>query len=334
MGATTLPSTQNATTVQSFHHRNGLGFSQLQSIGRLGFEAPLGLHPDVRRIPLERGEGITVSRSIFAFLFPTERNQNPTLLGSSNSLQLSVPVGNRAASLGGSVCKDSTECVSPFSSAWLPPSASAPSSPPLTGIAYGYQQSSTSMPSRISGPRQMSTSAASYPSSSERNRAGSTQVKSSSQGDLTVTALVHDPAVLSMSLAAWFDQISGGNHTVSRDPSHSARLTEATTSLIANQSPSLALPCQDWGRVDYCHQGTMGPFFSGEVGPCLQPYGSMISYPGGTGSASQTYINSPPEMIMVLKEIQPAFHQPPAYVPGVYYSVSALPMPGSSCQGE
>uniref|UniRef100_A0A9L0J456 Uncharacterized protein n=1 Tax=Equus asinus TaxID=9793 RepID=A0A9L0J456_EQUAS len=89
--------------------------------------------------------------------------QNPSLLGTPNSLQLSLPVVSDAASLAGSVCNFSRVSAPAVSSGWLLPSASGTSSQPLMGSAYLYQHSSTTMLSGVTGQSQSSTSAASYP---------------------------------------------------------------------------------------------------------------------------------------------------------------------------
>uniref|UniRef100_A0A3Q2KVT3 Uncharacterized protein n=1 Tax=Equus caballus TaxID=9796 RepID=A0A3Q2KVT3_HORSE len=92
----------------------------------------------------------------------SENFQNPSLLGTPNSLQLSLPVVSDAASLTGSVCNFSRVSAPAVSSAWLLPSASGTSSQPLMGSAYLYQHSSTTTLSGVTGQSQSSTSAASY----------------------------------------------------------------------------------------------------------------------------------------------------------------------------
>uniref|UniRef100_A0A671ERV0 Chromosome 2 open reading frame 78 n=1 Tax=Rhinolophus ferrumequinum TaxID=59479 RepID=A0A671ERV0_RHIFE len=89
--------------------------------------------------------------------------QNPPLLGTPNSVQLSLPVVSNAASLTGSACNFSSLSAPAISSAWLLPTASGTSFQPLMGSAYLYQHSSTTMLSGVTGQSQLSTSAASYP---------------------------------------------------------------------------------------------------------------------------------------------------------------------------
>ncbi|XP_054977318.1 uncharacterized protein C2orf78-like [Sorex araneus] len=260
----------------------------------------------------------------------SENFQNPSVLGTAHSLQLPLSVVNNAASLTGSVCNYSRVSAPAGSSDWLLTSASGTSFQPLMGSAYLYQHSSTTMLSGVSGQSQISTSAASYPSLLEWDIAGSAE-KKSSMGDYTVTVLDQDTAVSSMSMAARYEKPLDINNTVSVYPSLSARLVERTPSQVPNQSHSLSLPYQDGNQVYYYHQGTLGPLLSGELGPYLQSYGSM-TYTGGRGSALQTYSNSSPEMVMVLKEIQPSKNRPPASTSGIYYSVSAQPITESSYQ--
>ncbi|XP_043773136.1 uncharacterized protein C2orf78 homolog [Cervus elaphus] len=244
----------------------------------------------------------------------SENFQNPSVLGTQNSLQLSLPVVSNTASLTGSVCNFSRVSAPALSSAWLLPAGSSTSFQPLMGSAYLYQHSSTTMLSGVAGQSQLSTSAASYPGIFEWD----TEKKSSSLGDFTVTVIDQDTAVSSMSMPAQYDKTSEVTSMVPLYPSLSANLVQGTPSQIPNQGHSLSLPPQERGQVYYCHQGTLGPLLSGELGPCLQSYGS-VSHAGGRTSAQ-------PEMVMVLKEIQPTNILPPASTSGIYYSVSAQPI--------
>ncbi|XP_039096088.1 uncharacterized protein C2orf78 homolog isoform X2 [Hyaena hyaena] len=265
--------------------------------------------------------GVDVSSS----LTMSENFQNPSLLGTPNSLQLSLPVVSNAASLAGSVCNFSRVSAPAVSSAWLLPSASGTSFQPLLGSAHLYQHSSTTMLSGDTGQSQISTSAASYPGIFEWDITGSTEKKSSSLGDFTVTIIDQDTAVSSMSMAAHYDKTLEANNMVHVYPSLSATLVQGTPSQIPNQGHSLSLPYQEGSQVYYYNQGTLGPLLSGELSPCLQSYGS-VSYMGSRASAPQ------PEMVMVLKEIQPTNVLPPASTSGIYYSVSAQPITETSFQ--
>ena len=182
------------------------------------------------------------------------------------------------------------------------------------------------MLSGVTGQSQLSTSAASYPGVFEWNITGSTERKSSSLGDFTVTVIDQDTAVSSMSMAAQYDKTSDINSMVPLYPPLSASLVQGTPSQVPNQGHSLSLPHQGGGQEYYYHQGTLGPLLSEELGPCLQSYGS-VSYAGSRTSAQ-------PEMVMVLKEIQPTNILPPASTSGVYYSVSAQPITDTGFQGE
>uniref|UniRef100_F6VPJ6 DUF4629 domain-containing protein n=1 Tax=Equus caballus TaxID=9796 RepID=F6VPJ6_HORSE len=233
----------------------------------------------------------------------TENFQNPSLLGTPNSLQLSLPVVSDAASTTGSVCNLSRVSAPAVSSAWLLPSASGTSSQPLMGSAYLYQHSSTTTVSGVTGQSQSSTSAASYPGLFEWGVPGSTVIFTLS----------------SMSMAAEYDRTSGANNLVPLYPSLYASLAQGTPSQVPNQGHSLSLPYQEGSQVYYYGHGTLGPLLSGELGPCLQSCGS-VSYTGAGTSAPQ------PEMGMVLKEIQPTNILPPASTSGLYYGVSAQPI--------
>ncbi|XP_070368870.1 uncharacterized protein C2orf78-like [Equus asinus] len=268
------------------------------------------------------GSAVDASSS---FLAMSENFQNPSLLGTPNSLQLSLPVVSDAASLAGSVCNFSRVSAPAVSSGWLLPSASGTSSQPLMGSAYLYQHSSTTMLSGVTGQSQSSTSAASYPGLFEWGVPGSTAQESSSLGDCTLTVTGHDTTVSSMSMAAHYDRTSGANNLVPLYPSLSTSLVQGTPSQVPNQGHSLSLPYQEGSQVYYYGHGTLGPLLSGELGPCLQSYGS-VSYTGAGASAPQ------PEMVLVLKEIQPTHVLPPASTSGVYYAASAPAIPQTRSQ--
>ncbi|XP_076690096.1 uncharacterized protein C2orf78-like [Callospermophilus lateralis] len=251
--------------------------------------------------------------------------QNSSLLGTANSLQLSLPVVSNSASLTGSVCDFSRVSAPAASSAWLLPSTSGTSFQPLVGSAYLYQHSSTAMVSGVTGQNQIPTAPASYPSIFEWNVTGGTEKKSSSLGDFTLTVIDQDTAGSSMSMTAQYDKTSDANAMVPVYPSLSARLVQATPFQIPNQGQSLSLPYQDGNQVYYYDQNTLGTLLSGELGPCLQSYGS-VPYAGGRAIAPQ------PEMVMVLKEVQPTNVLPSVSTPGIYYSVSAQPITETESQ--
>uniref|UniRef100_A0A8C3YKL6 Chromosome 2 open reading frame 78 n=1 Tax=Catagonus wagneri TaxID=51154 RepID=A0A8C3YKL6_9CETA len=247
----------------------------------------------------------------------TENFQNTPVLGTLNSLQLSLPVVSNAASLTGSICNLSGVSAPAASSAWLLPSASGTSAQPLLGSAYLYQHSSATTLSGVTGQNQISTSAASYPGIFEWNITGSTKKKPSLLRDLTVTVINQDAAVSPMSMAVQYDKTSDANNMVPLYPSLSARLVQGAPSQTAGQGHSLSLPHQEGS--------TLGSLLAGELGPCLQPYGS-VPHTRSRASAPQ------PEVVMVPKEVEPTNILPPASASGVYYSVFAQPITETSFQ--
>ncbi|XP_074254361.1 uncharacterized protein C2orf78-like [Saimiri boliviensis] len=266
----------------------------------------------------------TSTVDVSSSLTMSEDFQNTSLLGTANSLQLSLPVVSNAASLTGSISNFSRTSAPAVSSAWLLPSASGTSFQPLTGSAYLYQHSSTSMLSGVSSQSHSSTSAASYPSVFEWDITASTAKKSSSLRDFTVTVTDQNTAVSSMSMTAQHDKTSDANIIVPLYPTLSASLVQRTQSQIPKQQGhSLSLPYQTGSQVYYYNPGTLGPQLSGDLGPWLQSYGS-VSYPGNRTSAHQ------PEMVMVLKEVQPTKVLPPVSNSRMYYSVSAQPITETS----
>nr|XP_026270183.1 uncharacterized protein C2orf78-like [Urocitellus parryii] len=255
-----------------------------------------------------------------------DRNfQNSSLLGTANSLQLSLPVVSNSASLTGNVCDFSRVSAPAATSAWLLPSTSGTSFQPLMGSAYLYQHSSTAMVSGVTGHNQIPIAPASYPSIFEWNVTGGTEKKSSSLGDFTLTVIDQNTAGSSMSMTAQYDKTSDANAMVPVYPSLSARLVQTTPFQIPNQGHSLLLTYQEGSQVYYYDQNTLGTLFSGELGPSLQSYGS-VPYAGGSATAPQ------PEMVMVLKEVQPTNVLPSVSTPGIYYSVSAQPITETNSQ--
>lgn len=258
---------------------------------------------------------------------PTENFQNPPLLGTPNSVQLSLPGVSNAASLTGSACNFSHLSAPAVSSAWLLPTAPGTFFQPLVGSAYLYQHSSTTMLPGVTGQSQLSTSAASYPGVFEWDMTRGTKTPSSSLSDCTVTVIDQNTARSSRSMVPQYDKTSDGYNMVPLYPSISASLVPRTPSQILNHGHSLSLPYQEGSQVYYYNQSALGHLLSGELGPCLQSYGS-VSYTGSGVSASQ------PEMVMVLKEVQPTSVLSPASTSGIYYPVSAQPIAETGFQGE
>ncbi|XP_007472411.1 PREDICTED: LOW QUALITY PROTEIN: uncharacterized protein C2orf78 homolog [Lipotes vexillifer] len=246
----------------------------------------------------------------------SEHFQNPSLLGTRNSLQHSLPVVSNATSLTGSVCNFSRVSAPAVSSA----SAIGTSVHTLMCSAYLHQQASTTMLSGVTDQSQISTSAASYPGVLDWDITGSTEKNASSLGDFTLAITDQHTAASSMFTAAQHDKTADPNNTVPLYPSLSASLAQ-----IPSQGHSLSLPHQEGSQVYYYNQGTLGSLLYGELGSCLQSYGS-VSYTGGRASVQ-------PEVVMVLKEIQPTNIQPPASTSGSYYPVYAQPITETSFQG-
>lgn len=172
----------------------------------------------------------------------------------------------------------------------------------------------------------MSISESSYPSVFDWDMTGRTE-KSSSLGDLTVTLIDQERTISSMFVTVQYDQTADASTMVPLYPSLSASLVQGTSSQISNQGHSLSLPYQEGSKVYYCNRSILEPLISGELCPFLQSYGSM-SYTGSMSSASQ------PEMVMVLKEVQPTDVLPVTSTPRIYYSVSAQPITETSFEGK
>lgn len=183
------------------------------------------------------------------------------------------------------------------------------------------------MLSGVTGQNQISTPAASNPGIFEWALTAGPEKKSSSLGDFTVTVIDQDTAVSSMSMASQYNKTSEANNMVPLYPSLSASLVHGAPSQIPNQGQSLSLPYQEGSQLYYYNQGTLGPLLSAERGPYLQSYGS-VSYTDSRASAPQ------PEMVMVLKEVQPTNVIPPASTSAIYYSVPAQPITETSFQSE
>uniref|UniRef100_A0A8C9CID9 DUF4629 domain-containing protein n=1 Tax=Phocoena sinus TaxID=42100 RepID=A0A8C9CID9_PHOSS len=240
----------------------------------------------------------------------TENFQNPSVLGTLNSLQHSLPMVSNATSLTGNVCNFSRVSAPAVSLA----SPTGTSFQTLMCSAYLHQQSSTTLLSGVTDQSHISTLAASYPGVLDWDITGSTEKNSSTLGDFTLAITDQHTAASSMFMAAQYDKTAGTNNMVPLYPSLSARLAQGTPSQIPRHGHSLSLPYQEGRQIYYYNQGTLGSLLYGELGSCMQSYGS-VSYRGSRVSVQ-------PEMVMVLKEIQPTNIQPPASTSGIYYPVS------------
>uniref|UniRef100_A0A8D2DS35 DUF4629 domain-containing protein n=1 Tax=Sciurus vulgaris TaxID=55149 RepID=A0A8D2DS35_SCIVU len=254
-----------------------------------------------------------------------ENFQSSFILGTANSLPLSLPVVSNAASLTGSTCNFSRVSAPAVSSVWLLPSNSGTSFQPLMGSAYLYQHSNTTMLSTATSQHQVPREPASYSSIFEWDNVGGTEKKSFSLGDFTLTVTNQDTAAPSMSMTAQYDTPSDANVIVPEYPSLSASFVQETASQIPNQAHTLSLPYQEGSQVYFYDQNTLGPLLSGDLGPYLQFYGS-VSYARSRAAVPQ------PEMVMVLKEVQPTNVLPSVSTPGNYYSVSTQPITETNFQ--
>ncbi|KAM5143377.1 LOW QUALITY PROTEIN: uncharacterized protein C2orf78-like [Callospermophilus lateralis] len=263
--------------------------------------------------------------AIDVILTMSEKFQNSSLHGTADSLQLSLPVASNAASLTGSVCNFSRASAPAATSAWLLPSTCGTSFQPLMGSAYLYQHSSTAMVSGVTGQNQIPMASASYPSIFEWDITGSAEKSSSSLGDFTLTVIDQNTAGSSRSMTAQYDKTSDANVMVPVYPTLSARLVQAAPSQNPNKGHSLSLPYQEGSQVYYYDQNTLGTLLSGDHGPCLQSYGS-VPYAGSSAAAPQ------PEMVTVLKEVQPTNVLPSVSTHGIYYSVSTQPITETNFQ--
>uniref|UniRef100_A0A8C6ENM0 DUF4629 domain-containing protein n=1 Tax=Marmota marmota marmota TaxID=9994 RepID=A0A8C6ENM0_MARMA len=232
---------------------------------------------------------------------------------------LSLPVVTNAASGTGSVCNFSRASAPAATSAWLLPSTCGTSLQPLMGSAYLYQHATTAMVSGVTGQNQTPMAPAPYPSISEWYIPGSAEKSSSSLGDFNLTVTDQNTADSSLSMTSQYDKTSEANVMIPGYPLLSGRLVQVTLSQIPNQGHCLSLPHQEGSQVYYYDQNSLGTLLSGEHWPCLQSYGS-VPYAGISAAAPQ------PEMVTVLKEVQPTNVLPSVPTPVTYYSVSTQRM--------
>ncbi|KAM4804013.1 uncharacterized protein C2orf78-like [Urocitellus parryii] len=257
----------------------------------------------------------------------SENFQNSSLHGNADSLQLSLPVVTNAASLTGSVCNFSRASAPAATSAWLLPSTCGTSFQPLMGSASLYQHASTAMVSGVTGRNQTPMAPAPCPSISEWYIPGSAEKSSSSLRDFNLTVRLRQiTADSSLSMAFQDDKTSEANVMIPGYPLLSGRLVQVTLPQIPNQGHCLSLPHQEGSQVYYYDQSSLGTLLSGEHWPCLQSYGS-VPYAGSSAAAPQ------PEMVTVLKEVQPTNALPSVPTPVTYYSVSTQSIEGTNFQG-
>uniref|UniRef100_F7G8G7 Chromosome 2 open reading frame 78 n=1 Tax=Monodelphis domestica TaxID=13616 RepID=F7G8G7_MONDO len=268
---------------------------------------------------------------VFSSIIMAENFQNPSMLGTPNPLHLSFPVVNSSTSLTGNLCNFSRVSTPAIGSAWLLPSASGMPFSPLMGSTYLYQHSSTTILSGVPGQGQISTPAtSSYPGIYEWDMSGSSGEKPS-LGDFTVTVIGQDTPTSSMPAPTQYEKAADANTVVPLYPQLSASLVQQGASpQMPSQGPNnVSVPYQNGNQVYYYNQGTLGPLLAGELSPCVQSYGS-VSYKGGR--TPSVPVASQPEMVMVLKEVQPPGSRPPVSTSGLYYPVRAQPVKDSGFQ--
>ncbi|XP_058526382.1 uncharacterized protein C2orf78-like [Ochotona princeps] len=94
---------------------------------------------------------------------------------------------------------------------------------------------------------------------------------------------------------------------------------------IPSQGHGLSLPYLQASQIHDHHQATVGSLLSAQPGPCLQTYGPVTH--------TATVASAPyPEMVMVLRQIQPTHDTPPVSTSASYYSGSSQPITGTTFQ--
>ncbi|EDM07573.1 rCG64368 [Rattus norvegicus] len=204
-----------------------------------------------------------------------------------------------------------------MNSPWLLPSASSTSLQPLMGNAYLNPHAGTTMLTVLTEQGQISTSAPSYPGALKWDFPGSRDGREEALQGVNVTIIDQDTTLSSLAITNQCDKILDPSAIVPFYPTLSASFVQVTPPQMPNQGYSLAPSYQDGSsQVYYYEHNSLGPLIAGEFGQCLQAHGSM-PYPGSQTSAIQ------PEMVMVLKEIQPRNVQIPLFTSAFSYSTSA-----------
>ncbi|XP_051005611.1 uncharacterized protein C2orf78 homolog [Acomys russatus] len=250
--------------------------------------------------------------------------QSSAFFGTESSLQPSLPVLSNPTPSAARVCNFSRVSTSAGSSAWLLPSASSTSLQPLMGSTYLYQHAGTTMLTVLTDQGQISTSALSYPGSLKWDLTGSTGGRATSLQDFTVTISDPDTTLSSLSVTAERDKILDPNVIVPFYPTLSNNFDHATPLQMPNQGYTLAPSYQEGSQVYYYDHNGLCPLVPGKRGQGLHTYSSLC-YPESQTSAQQ------PEMVMVLKEIQPKNVQTPLST-SAFYSAPAQAMTDTSLQ--
>lgn len=185
------------------------------------------------------------------------------------------------------------------------------------GNAYLNPHAGTTMLTVLTEQGQISTSAPSYPGALKWDFPGSRDGREEALQGVNVTIIDQDTTLSSLAITNQCDKILDPSAIVPFYPTLSASFVQVTPPQMPNQGYSLAPSYQDGSsQVYYYEHNSLGPLIAGEFGQCLQAHGSM-PYPGSQTSAIQ------PEMVMVLKEIQPRNVQIPLFTSAFSYSTSA-----------
>ncbi|XP_031240715.1 uncharacterized protein C2orf78 homolog, partial [Mastomys coucha] len=256
------------------------------------------------------------------FFFPTENFPTSPFFGTERSLQPSLPLLSNSTD-SGRVFNTSRVSTPDVSSAWLLPSSSSTSLQPLMGNVYLNPHAGTTMLTVLTEPGQISTSASSYPGALKWDFTGSTGGREDALQKFNVSNIEQDTTLSSLAVRNQCDKILDPNAIVPFHPTISASFVQVTPPQMPNQGYSLAPSYHEGSQVYYYEHNSLGPLIGGEFWQCLQAHGS-VSYPGSQTSAFQ------PEMVMVLKEIQPRNVQIPLFTSAFSYSTSAQSMPDNS----
>ncbi|OBS69769.1 hypothetical protein A6R68_01692, partial [Neotoma lepida] len=251
-----------------------------------------------------------------------ENFQSAPFLGTECALQPSVPMLRNATPSAGSVCNFSRVSTPAVSSTRLLPSDSSTCCQQLMDSANPYQPAGTIMLTALTDESQSSTSTLSYPGVVQWDLPRSTHRREAAFRDFTVTVIDQNTTTSSWSMTAQGNNMLDPNALVPSCPTLTARLVQATPPQVPNQVYSLAPSYQDSQVVYYDHK-SLQPLMAGELGQCLQAYGS-VSYPGI--SALQL------EMVMVLKEIQLMNTPKPFSTSAIYCPTPTQAMPDTSLQ--
>ncbi|XP_034379597.1 uncharacterized protein C2orf78 homolog [Arvicanthis niloticus] len=253
----------------------------------------------------------------------SDNYQSSPFFGAERALQPSLPVLSNSTH-SGRVCNHSRVSTPDVSSARLLPSASSTSFQPLMGNAYVNPHAGTTMLSVMTEHGQISTSAPSYPGDLKSEFTGIMDGrKDVLLQEFNVTINDQDTTLSSLAKTNQCDKILDSNAILPFYPTLPASFVQVTPPKMPNQGYRLEPSYQEGSHVYYYEHNSLGPLIAEEFGQCLPAHGS-VSYPGSQTSVLQ------PEMVMVLKEIQPRNVQIPLFTSAFSYSTSAQSMPYNS----